>query len=276
VVLDGVAPPDMALPDASATDAQAAFDALLRACEDDAACQTRHPRLRSRWQSLLASLPREVTVPHPQSGSAETLTLTRDMLLGMVRAALYVPALAAALPAALDEAGQGRLAPLVGLSSAVGLPRGSAALAQGMHFSVICAEDMPRQPKAFAEAADFGAGLAPLYRQVCESWPRGVVPDRFHTVPPAHAATLLMSGGIDPATPPRHAERVARALGAMARQEVVANAGHGLLNLGCLRDVVFRFVDARTDAEALQVDASCARDIPRPPAFQPPGQGTGP
>ena len=32
VVLDGVAPADMALPEASAPDAQAAFDALLQAC----------------------------------------------------------------------------------------------------------------------------------------------------------------------------------------------------------------------------------------------------
>jgi hypothetical protein len=54
---------------------------------------------------------------------------------------------------------------------------------------------------------------------------------------------------------------------------VVPNAGHGLLNLGCLRDVVFRFVDARTDAEALRVDVSCAREIPRPSAFRPPGLG---
>ena len=154
-VLDGVAPPDMALPEASAVDAQAAFDALLRACEIDGACQTRHPHLRTSWQSVLASLPHEVTLPHPMSGRTETFALTRDMLLGMVRAALYAPALAAALPAALDEAAQGRLAPLVGLSSAIGPARGSAGLAQGMHFSVICAEDMPRQPKA----ARRGGGL---------------------------------------------------------------------------------------------------------------------
>jgi alpha-beta hydrolase superfamily lysophospholipase len=123
---------------------------------------------------------------------------------------------------------------------------------------------------------DFGDGLAPLYRQVCEGWPRGEVPQAFHTVPPAPVAMLLLSGGIDPATPPRHAQRVAQALGAMARHEVVPNAGHGLLNLGCVRDVVFRFIDARTDAQALQVDPSCAREIPRPPVFQPPGQGTAP
>jgi hypothetical protein len=47
----------------------------------------------------------------------------------------------------------------------------------------------------------------------------------------APAATLLLSGGIDPATPPRHGARVAQALGPKARHVVVPNAGHGLLAL---------------------------------------------
>lgn len=275
-VLDGVVPPDMVLPEASALDAQAAFDAMLRACEEDAICRTRHPHLRESWQAVLASLPREVSVPHPLTGRAERLTLTRDMLLGMVRVPLYAPAFGAALPAALDDAAQGRFTPLVGLSSAIGPARGAAALAQGMHFSVICAEDMPHGASASPPAADFGEGLAPLYRQVCDGWPRGDVPQAFRAVPKAQVATLLLSGGVDPVTPPRHGERVAQALGALARHEVVPNAGHGLLALGCLRDVVFRFVDAPTDAEALKIDTACAREVPRPPPFQPPGAGTAP
>ena len=268
VVLDGVAPADMVLPEASAPDAQAAFDALLRACELQAACRERHPRLRQDWRSLLGTLPRTVRVAHPRTGRDEDLLLTRDMLLAMVRTALYAPATASALPAAIGEAAAGRFAPLVGLSSALASVRGPAALAQGMHFSVICAEDLPGP--AGTPAADFGEGLAPLYREVCAFWPRGAVPAAFRQVPPAPVATLLLSGGIDPATPPRHAERVARALGAKARHDVVPNAGHGLLALPCVRDAVFRFVDAVDDGAALRVDAGCARDIPRPPAFVPP------
>ncbi len=278
-VLDGVAPPDMALPWASAVDAQAAFDALLRSCEAEAACRARHARLRDRWAALLASLPRAVVPPHPASGRSETLTLTRDMLLGLVRAALYAPATASALPAALDEAAQGRFAPMVGLASVTAAPRGRSAaqtLAQGMHFSVVCTEDMPDAAQWPAPAPDFGRGLAPLYAQVCRDWPRGTVDADFRLLGPAPAPTLLLSGGVDPATPPRHGERVARALGAKARHEVVANAGHGLLALPCVRELVFRFVDAADDAAALRLDSGCARDVPRPPAFVPPGAGAAP
>ena len=66
-----------------------------------------------------------------------------------------------------------------------------------------------------------------------------------------------------------HGERVAQALGAQARHVVVPQAGHGVMGLPCMRDVLFRFIDAQTDALALQVDAACAAAIPRPPAFRP-------
>jgi fermentation-respiration switch protein FrsA (DUF1100 family) len=87
------------------------------------------------------------------------------------------------------------------------------------------------------------------------------------------AATLVLSGGIDPVTPPRHGERVAKALGAKARHVVVPNAGHGVMAIGCMRDVLYRFVDAATDDEALGVDAACVTSIPRPPMFALPVPG---
>ncbi len=271
MVLDGVVPADMMLPEASAADAQAAFDALLLACERDATCDAQHPRLRADWRLLLDAPPREVSVVDPLTGRIETLTLTRDMLQAVVRAPLYSPVLSAALPAALSEAAAGRWAALFGLASALQDARSEASLAQGMHFSVICGEDMVPRGASTTRATDFGEGVAPLYRQVCAAWPRVALPPGFDVLARSPVAVLLLSGGIDPATPPRHAQRVAQALGPMARHEVVANAGHGLLALPCLRDEVFRFIDADTDAEALRIDTGCARAIPRPLLFEPPG-----
>jgi pimeloyl-ACP methyl ester carboxylesterase len=114
-----------------------------------------------------------------------------------------------------------------------------------------------------------GAELSTLYRRICADWPRGEVPAGFYSVPRAAGAVLVLSGGIDPVTPPRHGERVAKALGPLARHVVVPNAGHGLLALPCQRDVLFRFIDAASDGQALIVDADCAAAIPRPPAFVP-------
>ena len=269
VVLDGVAPPDMVLPLSFAADGQAALDALLAWCDADAACRRQHPALRQTWQRLLASLPREVTLTHPLTGADETLHMTPAMLAGLVRAPLYAPALAAALPAALQAASDGRWTPLAGLAMALGGGARSATVAQGMHFSVVCAEDLPRLERVpAAPASDFGAGLTDLYLQACASWPRGVLPPDFYRLPAAPVPVLLLSGAADPVTPARHGQRVALALGANARHVVVPNAGHGVMGLGCLRDVVFRFVDAADDAAALALDTGCAMGLPRPPVFR--------
>lgn len=269
-VLDGVAPPDMVLPVSLSADNQAALDALFEACAAEARCAAREPQLPARWRDLLVSLPKAVTLAHPLTGRSESFELSRDALLGMVRGPLYVPALAAALPGAIGEATRGRFEPLAGLALSFG-GRRHEAIAEGMHFAVVCAEDFPRlDAAADRPGGDFGAAFARLYEQACPRLPRVDVPAAFYTVPPAPAPTLLLSGGIDPVTPPRHAERVARALGAKARHVVVAQAGHGVMALGCLRDVLYRFIDADSEQAALQVDAGCASRLPRPPMFVPP------
>ena len=274
-VLDAVAPPDMALPASFSTDGQAAWDALLRDCEHDAACQRRFPTLRADWSALLRSLPKPATATPPAGGAAEAFQITREMLLGAVRGALYSPAVAAALPAAVTAAAAGRYEGLIGVGALLTSGK-SIPPAMGMHFSVVCAEDMTGladtgRAAANPPGADFGTDQAALYERVCARWPRGAVPAAFYRVLPSASPVLLFSGGLDPVTPPRHGERIAKALGASARHIVVPNAGHGVVAIGCARDVVYRFIDAAEDRDATAVDATCLAAIPRPPAFQPPG-----
>jgi pimeloyl-ACP methyl ester carboxylesterase len=275
-VIDGVAPPDMALPTSFSTDNQAAFTALVGACAAEPACARAHPDLQARFETLLQSLPRKVKAAQALTGREEEFVLTRDMVLAAVRGALYSPALAAALPQAIDDAARGDVAGLIGLNASF-VSRKATKLATGMHLSVVCAEDLPRMAASTDKpGADFGTVFAGFYQRMCAVWPRGEVPAAFYTIPPSTAPVLLLSGGIDPVTPPRHGERVARALGPMARHIVVANSGHGVMAIGCMRDVVFRFIDAADDKEAMAVDAGCAARVPRPPAFQPIGATSGP
>ena len=272
MVLDGVAPPDMVLPRSASADAQAAFDALLGDCAAQPDCATAYPRLRQDWAALLASLPRKIRVPDPLSGNDEEMTLSRDMVLAAVRGPLYSPALASALPLAITHAAGGRFTALLGLSLPLSA-RKAMRLAEGMHFSVLCSEDFPlfdtASPSDLPDGPDFGDSLSRSMQQVCAQWPRGEVPAAFRSIGPSAAAVLLLSGGMDPATPPRHAERTARLLGPKARHVVIAKAGHGVLAIGCMRDVLYRFIDAADDEQALAVDLQCATAIPRPPAFQP-------
>ena len=189
-----------------------------------------------------------------------------------------MPALASALPAAIDAASKDRFEGLLGLGAALGTRKGMR-LAMGMHFSVVCAEDAPRLASASdTPGADFGTVDARLYTQACQHWPRGDVPAAFYTVAPTQSPVLLLSGGADPATPPRHGARVATALGArdpsLVQHVVVPQAGHGVAAVGCMGDVLFRFIDARQDKTALPQDASCATALPRPGVFVPPQPGS--
>jgi pimeloyl-ACP methyl ester carboxylesterase len=269
-IIDGVAPPDMVLPATFSPDGQAAFDALIASCEKDPACASRYPDLRGRWRAMIATLPREVPLAHPVTGVVERVPMSADMAAMLLRLPLYVPALTSALPLAISEAAEGRFQALFGLTAAMTGPRSVGQMAEGMHFSVVCAEDVPRLDRSTEQPGpDLGASFSNLYRDVCARWPRGTVPEAFYTMPATKVPTLVLSGGIDPVTPPRHGERAAKALGAQARHVVVPQAGHGVMGIGCMRDVLFRFIDTESDAEALKVDASCAQGIPRPPAFQP-------
>ena len=273
VVLDGVAPPDMALPQSFAADAQSAFDDLVAWCEADAECRRRHPQLRRQWQTLREALPQAVTLDHPVSGRAERVTLTAEVLAGLVRAPLYAPILASALPAAIGAAAEGRWTPLAGLAMALGGGRGGR-LAQGQHFAVVCSEDLPRMAAGAGSEGDFAA-LADRYRRACQGWPRADLPAAFYRVGPAPVPVLLLSGEADPVTPPHHGQRMARALGARARHVVVPAAGHGLLGLPCVREQVFRFVDADDDATALAAEGGCPAQRPRPPVYVAPGLAEG-
>jgi pimeloyl-ACP methyl ester carboxylesterase len=264
VVLDGVAPPDMVLPESFNVDGRAALDGVFRGCAHEPACARAHPALEQTWQRLLATMPQTLDVADPASGRPLRLTFTRAALEDLVRPALYRPAIGAILPVAIDEAAAGRFAALLALAASSG-PTAPIELSEGEHFAVVCSEDVPRLA---AQPAPGGAGFDAVYRSVCADWPRADVPPAFYTVPPSHAPALLLSGGADPVTPPRHAARVAQALGPRARHVVVPNSGHGVLAVPCIGDAIFRFVNEDQDDAALAVDAQCAARVPRPLAYE--------
>lgn len=265
-VLDGLAPPDMVLPTTLGPDSQAALDALWASCAAQSHCQKTFPTLAADWQSLWQSLPKTVTLAHPLTGQRVTVSATREAVIGAVRGALYTPAVAAALPQAVHDAARGHFEGLAAMHSALQDGPPHLRLALGMHLGVVCAEDYPRMAAAGAASA-VDTDPQTQYRRACRDWPQGDVPADFYRIPAAQHASLLLSGGLDPVTPPRHGQQVQQALGPLARHVVVPQAGHGILAHACMHKVLTAFIQAPDDAKALAIDASCAQSIPRPLAF---------
>ena len=278
MVLDGVMSPDMVLPATASASAEEAFEALLRHCEQiGSTCHKQFPALRAQWGQLLASVPREVVVAHPFTGRDERFLLSREGLAGLVRAPLYVPALAAGLPQAVSEAAQGRFAGLVGLAALSAVGGSDGRMSTGLYFSVVCSEDVPRLASVPDEVASgvgthWGAGLRQQYQDICREWPRNPVQPVTRSLRASQAPVLLLSGDRDPVTPPRYAERVARALGDKAVARTVKNSGHGHLGLGCVGDLAQRFVQEPEEEIAMSLateDKLCHFELPYPVAMLP-------
>ena len=263
--LDGVAPAGMKLPLSFVGDGEAAFDSLMADCEADGAWGAAFPHLRSDLSALRARLarsPARARIGDPVTGEFHDVRVTENILLSGLFRPLYAPEIASLLPLAIARAAGGDFNPLLAqnLEFTGSLEKN---LAVGMHLSVICSEDVPRITPADLAAATrafFGRALVDDFLRACELWPRATLPDDFHQPVRSTAPVLLLSGGLDPATPPRHAETVLATL-PNARHAVAPNLSHGVSGHGCAPRLIERFV---RDASVESLDVTCLSRIPRP------------
>jgi pimeloyl-ACP methyl ester carboxylesterase len=266
-VLDGVAPPDMRLPVSFSIDSDASLVAVSALCAADERCRARYPRFDEGIARLLERDGGEIRVAHPLTGHIEPLRLERRIVASLLRVPLYAPQLGALLPYALAEAAQGDYTALVSLSTALASTV-SENFAVAMHFAVICAEDQPRidaASRAKAAATRFGTIFVELYDQACGAVPVRPVPAGFYEVPPTKPPVLILSGALDPATPPRHGALVAQRLG-NAKHLVAPHLGHGVSAQACAPQLITRFV---REASIANIDGECLSRVPAPPFFAP-------
>jgi pimeloyl-ACP methyl ester carboxylesterase len=265
VVLDGVAPATMKLPLSFVTDGEAALERLVRDCETQVMCHRSFPGLRQTIQRMrgeLAERPLKAAIQDPRTGERDTIRVNETVFLSGLFRPLYVAELASLLPYGVMAAAGGDFNPLLAqnleFSDDV-----SENLSLGMHLSVICSEDIPRVTEkdlAAAGSSFFGRALVDDFMRACAGWPRGRLPADFFDPVVSDVPVLILSGGIDPATPPRHGDEVARTL-SRARHLVAPNLGHGVSLHGCAPRLIETFV---RKASADGLDAKCLERIPRP------------
>lgn len=268
VVLDGVAPPDMRLPLFLARDLQRAVDLLLASCEADEPCRRRYPNLQARLRTLverLSATPARVRLVHPRTGIAEEVTIDGRAVATLISGALYAPLVASLLPELLVRAEAGDFQGLV----ALGMMNEAAGenMSVGMHLSVVCSEDAPRigdgDVAREAVGTIFSDYLAASRLKACAFWPRGRLPADFYDPVVSGAPTLVLSGALDPVTPPSWGAGVAEHL-SHSRHLVAPAAGHGVAGLGCGARLIADFIaSGRADV----LDASCLDTPTRPPFF---------
>lgn len=259
VVLDGAAPFEIALPLYNAWGAQRALDRLVAECAAEPACRSAYPRLREELDEVVSQLPVRASLRHPQTGRPVEITVSRGGFASGLRGMLYTPAHASLLPWVVRSAHRGDFSPFAALSLETAA-WSTETMSLGLTLSVLCSEDVPRIRDGEAERAVRGTFLGDFeietWRRMCAPWPRGplpVVDDR-----PARVPVLILSGELDPVTPPRWGEVMKRHFPG-ALHVVVPGAAHNTSMSGCVPDLIARFLERET------IDASCVRKIRRPP-----------
>ena len=271
VTIDGVAPPSMALPATFSRDAGASYEKMLAACEKEARCEKTFPELKARVDGLLESLakkPRKANVADAVTGVSREIEVTRDMVLMSVFSTLYLPEMTSLLPASLRAAEGGNFAPLLAQGALFG-DFAEDKIAFGMRLSVACTEDIPRIANADvereAQRKPFGRFFIDEFAKACEGWPKGKMAVDFEQPVKSDKPVLILSGGLDPVTPPVNGDEVKRSLG-NALHLVAPNVGHGVSARGCAPKIVKKFIETASVAD---LDGACLQRLPRPMFYEP-------
>jgi pimeloyl-ACP methyl ester carboxylesterase len=251
-VLMGVAPPSATPPKGHATAGERALKLLFEQCRRDATCSAEYDpaadleRIRLRLPSIPGAPANEI-------------------FLEKLRSLMYQPSGARRIPFIMNRAAAGDLAPFYKATR----PQGSSLYADGMYLSVICSEGLPlmdvEAARNAANATVFGDYRLRQQIQACAEWPAGeVATDHLQPVR-SDAPVLLISGELDPVTPPQWADDVAKTL-PHSRHVVIPASGHlfdGMTGVdSCLDPLILAFLES---GNSKAVDATCVKAMKPPP-----------
>jgi pimeloyl-ACP methyl ester carboxylesterase len=266
-VLDGAAPFEIELPLYNASNAQRALDRLLTDCATDPSCRTAFPRLREELGEVLARLdqgPVRLSLRHPQTNRLVDFTVSHSAFTSGIRGMLYVPLYASLIPFMVHEAAQGDFSTFAALSLQTAA-WSTETMSLGMTLSVLCTEDVQRITDEAAEREVRGTFLGrseiDSWRQMCAHWPRGPLPAEVDRVRPLQIPALILSGDLDPVTPPRWGKAM-KAHFPGALHVVVPGTGHNTSTTGCVPDLIAEFIEK---GSAAGLDTKCLQKVRRPP-----------
>jgi len=252
VVLDAVAPPSMKVSLDVWPARDTALSAVLDVCAQSPACRATHPDLRATLAAIrdrLGPHGRDVAVTDPRTGERRTQHVTFDHVIGAIQPLIYAPELAALLPEIIEGVNAGDYGPLY---AGAMLVTGDLAeqINNALHYSVTCAEDVPRvspadAARALADVRSKALALRAL--AVCDVWPKGASPADAATPVRSDAPVLILSGGLDPVTPPANGAEVAKTLPA-SRHVVARGYGHIVSPHACGPRLIAAFIDVPTFA----------------------------
>lgn len=266
----GVAPLDSPSPLEYAREAQTALDRVFDDCGGDYACRSAFPDPRRDLATAFAALeraPAPVSFVEEEGKPPVQFTLSRDFAAATLRSLLYSAGSYVRIPALLHAAAAGDFVPLA--RRALGYGRALAEDGMGSYLTYMCPESTARvdrsQIPAWSAGTFLGDSRVRTQLAACDLWPKREVPAEFLAPVVSPVPTLLISGWIDPVTPPEIAVEVAKTL-PNSLHLVLRDGAHGsfgLLGGECVWNLIDAFF---VDGSPYRLDpAACLASARRPP-----------
>ncbi len=267
--LSFIAMPNWTYSGSIAPNTEVALERLLADCAMDPDCSSDYPLLRQQLGQVLDRLkqgPVSAWIINPITDDLENVVFTYNNFIHGVRSMLYSTGRSKWLPAFIHWAAQGNFSPAAEYTAnyLYGINRD---LKDGMFLCVTCTETIPyinyAEARALALGTFMGTYRLDQQKNACDLWVRGDHPADFHQMYTMDIPTLILSGEIDPVTPPQYGEEFASYL-PNSLHVVIPNAGHefGTVWEDCFDDVVAQFI---SQGSVDGLDASCVDQHVRPP-----------
>ena len=272
LTLQGAVPTNSFLPYDFAASNERALQLLIDECAANEECHKQFPNLRADAKTVLDRLLQgpvetEISIPGANPPAKSTVRLSRDLAAEAIRYLLYNPGGAGRVPYFLHQAATGNFGPLAQLAlrfRQVLVGTGS----NGMYLTVTCAEDLPWIKPGEGERLSANTFLGDYrlrqQREACALWPQAKIPSDYSQPVRGTAPVLILTGQLDPVTPPSNGDTVAKYL-PNSLHVVVPFGAHGLGGLEgieCVERLMVEFVDKGSTKD---LDTACIKNIKRKP-----------
>jgi pimeloyl-ACP methyl ester carboxylesterase len=232
-----------------ARDTERALDLLFDDCAKDEACAKAFPNLRGNFQTVtdrLAQSPAAVERISPKSGELTRIPVTREGFIGGVRRLLYETETQRFIPLMIHKAVLGNYQPFeMVVEQVAGLLN---SFSVGMFLSVACPEGISGISRSEIQRAEksssFGGYMVKGAVDACGRWAKADLPVDYFDPISSEAPVVILSGQIDPVTPPVWGEEAAKTL-PNSTQVTMEGIAHGPFP-PCALEIMTRFVKTGT------------------------------
>ena len=201
VVMHGVVPLDLPMQVDLARSAQRSLERVFELCAADSTCNGKFPDLPEDLSKALARFDAAAA----GGGPAQRRSAGQPFREALNSALSAVPGIRS-VPLLVHDAALGNPPP------GGGPPPGPEPAPLGVRLALLCSEGLPAVDTSTISAATRGTFLGefPVRFQLrwCDGWPTAPLPPDFRAPFHSTVPALLLTGELDPITPPRYAEHL--------------------------------------------------------------------